>query len=117
MLLPDVLQDRHAGDPRHPVIEQRTIKDGLAQLGQGVMTIFGGLHPVPAIREALLKDASEIRIVIDDQNAFPQHGSALSDHLSGASAPRILFFGTRGPPRRRETGPVSVTEAGVGSGK
>jgi hypothetical protein len=33
------------------------------------MTIFGSLHPVPAIREALLKDASEIRIVIDDQNA------------------------------------------------
>jgi hypothetical protein len=68
MVLPDVLQDRHAGDPRHQVIEQHTIIDRLVQLGQGVLPIFGSLHPVPAIREALLKDASEIRIVIDDQN-------------------------------------------------
>src|SRR4029077_15233908 len=99
------------------VIEQHAIKNRQVQLGQGVMTIFGSLHPVPAVREALLKDASEIRIVIDDQNPFSQHGSALSDHWRGASAPRIVRLGTRGPPWRRETGSVSLTATGVGSGK
>jgi hypothetical protein len=78
MVLPDVPQDCLAAVPWYPIIKQHAIKGRLVQLGQGIVSISGSVHRVPTLREALLKNASDIRIVIDDQKMCPQRRRSLS---------------------------------------
>jgi hypothetical protein len=77
-VVPEVLQDRQAGDSRHEVIEQDAIKFHPVQFAQGVVPIFGSLDPVPATGKALSKGASEFRVVIDDEKMCPHHESMFS---------------------------------------